>query len=67
VNRYYGHGKSYKGHHLIGDGSLVQRFRPLSSKKEHGRVQADIMQEELIVLHLHLKAASRMLTSRKLG
>jgi hypothetical protein len=30
-------------------------------------MQADMIQEELRVLHLHLKAASRILTSRHLG
>jgi hypothetical protein len=27
--------------------------------KEHGSIQADMVQEELRILHLHLKAASR--------
>jgi hypothetical protein len=48
-------------------GLQVQRFRPLSSRQEHGGIQADMVQEELRVLHLHLKAASRRLASRKLG
>jgi hypothetical protein len=30
-------------------------------------IQADVVQEMLRVLHLHLKAASRILTSRQLG
>jgi hypothetical protein len=51
-------GKSYKGQHLIGAGLQVQRFRPLPSRKEHGSIQAGMVQEELRVLHLHLKAAS---------
>jgi hypothetical protein len=53
--------------HLIGTGLQVQRFNPVSSMWEHGNIQAGIMQEELRVLHLHLKAASGRLTSRQLG
>jgi hypothetical protein len=34
---------------------------------EHGSIQAGMAQAELRVLHLHLKAASRILTSRQLG
>jgi hypothetical protein len=45
----------------------VQRFSPLSSRQEHGSIQAGMVQEEMRVLHLHLKAASRRLTSRQLG
>ena len=52
---------------LIGVGLQVQRFSPLSSRQEHGSIQAGMAQEELRVLHLHLKAASGILTSRKLG
>ena len=44
-------------------GSEVQ----FSIIKEHGIIQAGMVQEELRVLHLHLKAASRILTSRQLG
>jgi hypothetical protein len=43
---------------------LTQRFCPVSSTQEHGIVKAGMVQEELRVLHLHLKAASRILTSR---
>jgi hypothetical protein len=50
---------------LIRDGLQVQRFSPLS-RKEHRNIQADMVQEELRVLVLHLKAASRILASRKL-
>ena len=66
VNRHHDQGKSYKGH-LIEAGLQVQRFSPLSSRKEHGSIQAGMVQEELSVLHLHLKAASRRLTFRQLG
>lgn len=45
----------------------VQRLSQLSSRQEHGRVQAGMVQEELRVLHLHLKIASRILTSRPVG
>jgi hypothetical protein len=44
-----------------------QRVSPLSSRWEHGSIQAGMVQEELRVLHLHLKIARRRLTSRKLG
>jgi hypothetical protein len=47
-------------------GLQVQRFS-LLSRREHGSVQAGMVQEELSVLHLHLKAASRILTSRQQG
>jgi hypothetical protein len=53
--------------HLIEAGLQVQRFSPLSLRREHGSIQADIVQEKLRVLCLHVKAASRILTSRKLG
>jgi hypothetical protein len=36
-------------------------------KVEHVGILAGIVQEELKVLHLHLKASSRILTSRQLG
>ena len=39
----------------------VQRFSPLSSRQEHGSSQAGIVQEELRVLHLILKAKRRIL------
>jgi hypothetical protein len=68
MNRYHDQDKSYKGQHLIGGwftGS--ERFNPLSSRWEQGSIQADMMQELLRVLYLHLKAAMRLLTSRQLG
>ena len=46
---------------------LAYRFSPVSSGQEHGNIQAGMVQEELRLLHLHLKAASRVLTSRQLG
>jgi hypothetical protein len=63
VNRHHDQGKSYKKQHLIGAGLHVQRFSPLSSRWEHGSVQAGMAQEELRVLHLYLKVARRQ-TSR---
>ena len=42
----------------------VQRFNLVSSSREHGSIQAGMMQEELRVLHLHLKDASRIPASR---
>jgi hypothetical protein len=53
--------------HLIGASLQVQRFRHLSSRLEHGNIQAGMVQEELRVLRLHLKAACRIQTSRQLG
>jgi hypothetical protein len=67
VNRHYDQGKSYKKQHLIGAGLQVQKFSPLSSRWENGSIQAGMVQAELRVLHLHLKAASGRLTSRQLG
>jgi hypothetical protein len=67
VNRHHDHGKSHKGQHLIGAGLQVQSFSPLSSRWERGSIQAGMMQEELRVVHLHLKAASRILASRQPG
>jgi hypothetical protein len=66
VNRHHDQGKSYKKH-LIGAGLQVQRFSPLSSRWEHGSIQAGMVQAELRVLRLHPKAASGRLTSRQLG
>jgi hypothetical protein len=45
----------------------VQRFIPVSSRWEYGSIQAGMVQEKLRVVHLHLKAASRILASRQLG
>jgi hypothetical protein len=56
VKRQHIQGKSYKGQHLTGDGLQVQRFSPLSSRQEHGSIQADMVQEELRVQRLHPKA-----------
>jgi hypothetical protein len=56
-----------KKQHLIGAGLQVQRFSLLSTRWEHGSIQASMAQAELRALHLHPKAASRRLTSRQLG
>jgi hypothetical protein len=66
VNRHHDQGKSYKGQHLIGAGLQVQRLGPLSSRQEHNSIQTGMVQEEMRVLHLHLKATGRILTSRHL-
>jgi len=39
MKRHHDH-NSYKGQHLIGTDLQVQRFSPLSSKLEHGSIQA---------------------------
>jgi hypothetical protein len=67
VSSHIDQGKYNKGQHLIGAGLQVQRFSPVSSRQEHGSIQAGMVQAQLRVLHLHLKAASRTLTSWKLG
>jgi hypothetical protein len=47
---------------------LAYRLRgPLSSRQEHGNVQAGMVQEELRVQYLHLKAARRRLALKWLG
>ena len=40
---------------LIRAALQVQRFNPLSSRWEHGSVQAGMVEEELRVLHLVLR------------
>jgi hypothetical protein len=39
------------------------KFSPLSSRQEHGSIQAGMVQDELRVLHLHLKDATRILVN----
>jgi hypothetical protein len=53
--------------HLIGAGLQVQRFSPLSTRREHGSIQVGMGLEELRVLYLYLKATSGRLASRQLG
>jgi hypothetical protein len=48
-------GNSYKREYLFETDLQVQRFSPLSSRQEHGSIQADVGLEKLRVLHLHLK------------
>ena len=67
VNRHHDQGKSYKGQHLIESGLLVQRLSPLSPRQEHESIQAGMVDKKLRVLHLHLKAVSRILTFKQLG
>ena len=66
VNRHHDQGNSYKKQHLIRAGLQVQKLSPLSSRWEQGSIQTGMVQEELRVLHLNLKAVSRILTSRQL-
>jgi len=51
-----------KGRHLTGAGLQVQRFRSVSSKWDHVRVQASMVLEELRILHLAPQAARRKLS-----
>jgi hypothetical protein len=67
VNRHHDQGKSYKGQHLIVAGLQDQRFSSVSSRQEHCSIQAGMVQQWLSTLHLHLKAAIRILTSRHLS
>ena len=68
MNRHLDQSKSYKkNQHLIEAGLQVQRFSPLSSRRGDSSIQAGMVQEELRVLHLHLKASSRILAFRYLG
>ena len=64
MNRHRDQCKFYTGQHLIGPGLQVQRFSPLPSRWEHGSVQASMVQDELRVLQLHLKAGSRLAPMR---
>jgi hypothetical protein len=66
VNRHCDQGNSYKTTFNWAD-LQIQRFSPVSSRWEHGTVQAGMVQEELRVLHFHLKAASTTMTFRQLG
>ena len=50
--------------HLIGASLQVQRFSPLLSRQEHGRVQVGVGLELLRVLPLVPKVARRRLASR---
>jgi hypothetical protein len=56
-------GHSYKEQHLIGADLQVQRFSPLSSRREHGSIQINTGLEELRVQPLVPKAARRRLGS----
>jgi hypothetical protein len=47
---------------LVEAGIEIQKFNPLSSRKEHGNIQA-----ELRILHLYMKAASGRLACRMVG
>jgi hypothetical protein len=66
VNNHHDQGKPYKKQHLIGAGLQVQRFSPLSSRQEHGSIQAGMAEAELRVICLHPKANSGRLISREI-
>jgi hypothetical protein len=61
VKRHHDQGDSYKGHHLIGAGLQVLRFKSIIITA--GTRQADMVLEELRVLHLVLKANRRLASS----
>ena len=48
-------------------GHTGSEIQSIISRQKHGRVWAGMMLEELRVLHLHVKATSRILAYRKLG
>ena len=56
-----------KKQQLNGAGLQIQRFSPLSSRWEHGGIQAVMVQAELRVLCLHPTAASGRLPSRHIA
>jgi hypothetical protein len=60
VNRHHDQSNSYKDNILIGAGLQVQRLSQISARQKHGSIQAGEVEEELRVLHLHLKAARRL-------
>jgi hypothetical protein len=55
MNRHHDQDKSYKGKHLIGTGLQVLRLSSVSSRQEHGNIQAGMAQEVLRALYLHSK------------
>jgi hypothetical protein len=59
-------GNSYKDNIALG---LAYRFRGSFHYHQsiHGSIQAGMVQEELRVQYLHLKAANRIQASRQLG
>jgi hypothetical protein len=63
VKRHRDQGNSYKGKHLTGAVLQVQRFSKLSSRREHDSIQADMVLEELRVLHLDPKAGRRRVSA----
>jgi len=46
---------------------IGSKLQSIVTRQEHGSIQAGFVQKELKVLHIHLKAASRILASRQLG
>ena len=66
AKRHHGQGNSCKGH-LFGAGLQVQRFIHYHQSRKHSSFQEGLVQEELGVLHLVLKANKRrLLSSRQL-
>jgi hypothetical protein len=59
VERHHDQGKSYK-ENIIGAGLQFQRVSHYHPSRKHGSVLADLVLEELRVLHLDLKAARRL-------
>ena len=59
MKRHHDQGKSYKGQHFIGAGLQFQSFSVFSGK--YGIMQADLVLDELRVLHLDSKEARMVL------
>jgi hypothetical protein len=68
VRRHHDQGNSYKGQHLIGAGLQVQRFSPLSSRRENSSFQAGMaLEKELKALCLQSKRSQEQTVSMWLG
>jgi len=63
MKKYQDHGNSFKVKHFIGAGLQLQRFSLYHHARKHGSMQADMMLEELKVLHPDPKATRRRLFS----
>ena len=67
VNRHHDQGKSYKGQHLMGPAYSFRGSVHYHHGGKHGNMQADMVLEELRVLHLDLKAARRLASTGRLS
>jgi hypothetical protein len=63
VSKHHDQDKCYKGLHLIGLAYMFRDSAHCHQGRKIGSIQAGMVQEELRVLHLHLKATSKILAS----